>query len=672
MIGMNKGKIKQFNKKGIHTLEDLVKFLPRKYYDFRFPSPFKEVRDGEYQSVVGKVIEVKKLKNGVSVKIEDEQKSRLTISYFNQDYMIKMIKVGLTYIFCGKVDIKKEFYNMKQMVNPVDYSLTIKKCMRIQPIYSKIQGMSEDFLFKSMNSALTLVDKMDYIEPELLMKFHINTYAEALRYIHQPFSPEEIKNAEKRILFDDLFFYNMHLVAESEGVPKISPFIMSNFDKSKEFMDNLPFELTEGQRLALRQMSIKMKKGERLNSLVQGDVGCGKTIVAMLLMVIGANNGYQSALMAPTNILAKQHYAEIKERVEPLGFKVGLLSGEQKAKERSAVLKQLENGEIQMVVGTHSIISKDVKFKNLAIAIVDEEHRFGVAQRETLKNKAENGIHVVTMSATPIPRSLALSIHGDDIDVITINTLPKGRQPIETIHTSDEKKAYDRMYEEIKGGRQCFVVCPLVEDIEGGVMDGVDSVEGTYEKLQSYFKDKNVKIGTVVGGTKMSDAIRTDTLSKFTNKEIDILIATTVIEVGVNVPNATIMLVKNADRFGLAQLHQLRGRVGRGNYKSYCILLADTTNSINAERKIEAMCSTTNGFVIAEKDLEIRGAGNFIGTQQSGSNKYVMLMMANQKFHLQIKQEVKNIFNNEVRYNRYKYMLEEKYNYLLGIENTED
>lgn len=677
VIGINKGKVTQFQNKGIYTIEDLIKFIPRKYYDFRNPVTFKNIKDGEFQSVVGKVVEIKCIKNGnmIIIRLQDENNWHMNINYYYQPYIAKIIKKGLTYIFCGKVKVETfeqdgETRYARKMDSPIDYSLNIDKCKRIHPIYSEIPNMSRDFLFKSMNSALAIADKTDYIEPELLRKFDIVTYTSALRYIHQPMTQEDIKKSQKRLLFDDLFFYNMHITSQNANLVIKSPFVMNKFVKAKELMDSLPYELTQGQRKALRTMSVIMKKGDRLNALVQGDVGCGKTTVALLLMIISAENGYQSALMAPTNVLAEQHYKEAKSLLEPLGFKVGFLSGEQKAKEKKAVLSELKSGEINVVVGTHSIISKDVQFKNLAIAITDEEHRFGVAQRDALKNKAQSGVHIVTMSATPIPRSLALSIYGDNVEVITIDSLPKGRQPVETIHTDNDNKAYDMMYEEIKKGRQCYVVCPLVEDSEEGVMDGVDSVTDTYEKLQEYFKGKNVRIGMAVGGKKMTNAERTETLTKFSKGEYDVLVATTIIEVGVNEPNSTMILIKNADRFGLSQLHQLRGRVGRGNHKSYCLLVANIKTE-NSKKKIEAMCNTTNGFVIAEKDLEIRGAGNFLGTQQSGANKYVLLMIANIDFNMKIRSEIKEIFKNPGRFNKYKYMLNEEYNYLLGIDSKE-
>lgn len=658
LLGINKGKITQFSNKGINSIEDLLKFKPRKYYDFRNPLPFKKAIDGDYCSVVGTVVEVKDSKGFIRIKIKEDNKyyykpSYMYIIFFNQDYIKKLIKVGKEYIFCGKINIKKEYGNMVQMTNPLEFSPYINNLKKIRPIYSKINGMSDNFLLKSINSALALVDKDDYLEAQLLRKFNLVPFNVAIRSIHQPNDSKDIEKAQHRFLFDDLFTFNMHLIANSDNTVT-SPFVMKKFNKAKEFMDRLPFDLTEEQRTALRSISIRMKRGERVNALVQGDVGCGKTMVAMLLMIVAGNNGYQSALMAPTNVLAKQHYKELKEKVEPLGFNVAFLSGELKMRERRKVIKDIKEGNVDMIVGTHAIVSKDVEFKSLAIAVIDEEHRFGVLQREALNGKAGKGVHTVTMSATPIPRSLALTIYGESIDVITIKSLPKGRQPVETLLIDNEVNVYEKIYEEIKKGRQCYIVCPLIEDSDSETLEGVDSVETTYSKINKYFKDKNVKVTMISGKMKQTEIA--EEIEKFTNKEYDIIISTTIIEVGVNVPNSTVILIKNAERFGLAQLHQLRGRVGRGSHQSYCLLLSNNMTD-SAKKKLQVMTQTTDGFIIAKKDLEIRGTGDFVGTSQSGNNKYLMLVMANEELNNKIKQEVKIIFKNKARFYKYKHIL---------------
>lgn len=439
--------------------------------------------------------------------------------------------------------------------------------------------------------------------------------------------------------------FNFKLKQNNQDVDKETHIEINNLIKAKELMDNLPFELTDGQRLALRNLAIKMKSKKKVNALVQGDVGCGKTLVAILLMVSVSENGYQSCIVAPTNILAKQHYQEIKERVEPLGFRVGFLSSELKKREQNTILKQIKNGELDMIVGTHSLMSEKVEFNNLGLAIIDEEHRFGVEQREMLNKE---GVHKVSMSATPIPRSLALSMYGDNVDVETIKSLPKGRQDIITdiIPTDKNQEVYNKILEELKIGRQAYIVCPLITKSESEKLEGVANIEEEYEVATKFFEKHGYKVGVATGN--LGDDEINDVLNGFRAKEYDVLIATTIIEVGVNVPNATVIAIKNAERFGFAQLHQLRGRVGRGCHKSYCYLMTDKGDKFNIFKK------TRDGFKIAEEDLILRGAGSFLGTQQSGDNKFLMLMIAHPKLNESIKKDVDEIFKDEKRFKRYR------------------
>jgi ATP-dependent DNA helicase RecG len=650
MLDIPKAKITQFNKKGIFTVEDLARFFPRKYYDFRIITPISQVKDGEYMAVVGEVEEISTKNTMVRAKIKDKSGRKMSVTWFHQVYVAKVLKKGQSYIFCGKVQINQEYHSI-QMTAPLYWGADIKAYQRIIPVYSKIQGMSDDFLQKSIDSALALADKKDYLEPLMLDKFKIPKNSTALRSMHQPKEDNELKIAQKRFIFDDLFVFAMQLIDRQQGMEHSSPFIMPTCNTIEGFMKRLPFDLTDGQKEALRSIYIKMRKGEKVNALVQGDVGSGKTIVAIILMLISAENGYQSVLMAPTTVLAKQHYLDLVEKTEGMGYKVGFLSGDMKAKEKREVLKGIESGEINLVVGTHSVIQKDVKFKNLALTIVDEEHRFGVVQRNELNEKTKEGVHNVTMSATPIPRTLALSIYGENVDVLTITTLPKGRKPVQTLQITNEEKAYEAMYRQIKEGRQCYVVCPLIEDSES--LAEVDSVETTYKKMSAFFaKYPEVNIAMISG--KMKQAEIAEEIGKFSRNDYQIIISTTIIEVGVNVPNSTVILIKNAERFGLAQLHQLRGRVGRGSYQSYCVLLSKEKDN----PKLKAMCETTNGFKIAERDLELRGTGDFIGTKQSGNNKYVMLMLSYPKFYDKVKREVKDIYINQTRLSRYKKLIE--------------
>lgn len=653
VLGIPKAKINQFDKKGIKSVEGLTEFLPRKYYDFRKVTPINKLLDGDITSVVGVVLEVSESGNMIRAKIKDSSGHCMYAVWFHQKFLKKLLTIGVEYIFCGKIQINPQ-YRSTQMVAPYYFSKDIEEYQKIIPIYSKIKGMSDDYLLNSINTALALVNKSDYLEPKAIKDFDLVKKSVALRGIHQPKDEKDYSNAKKRLVFDDLFEFCMQLEDNSSSVNNSSNYKMEKDVVLREFLKSLPFELTDGQRLTLREIYTKMKTGERVNALVQGDVGSGKTIVAIILMILSSENGYQSALMTPTNVLARQHYEELLERTKDLGIKVVFLSGEMKAKEKREALKLIETGEANMIVGTHAVISKDVKYHKLALTIVDEEHRFGVAQRNQLKEKAKEGVHNITMSATPIPRTLALTVYGSSIDIHTIKSLPKGRKPIKTAIVTDDTKAYNFMYKEIKEGRQCYIVCPLIEDSEYEGLADVDSVETTYKKVSKYFKDyPEIKISMITG--KMKQAEVQEEIGKFSKNEYQIIISTTIIEVGVNVPNSTVIAIKNAERFGLSQLHQLRGRVGRGNHQSYCVLISEKSDNL----KLEAMCETTDGFKIAEIDLKLRGTGDFIGTKQSGQNKYVMLMLSYPAFYEKIKNFVKEIYADEEKLKRY-YFLREK------------
>lgn len=650
LLGIPNAKINQFKAKGIETVEDLANFLPRKYYDFRKVTLISQLVDGDIASVVGILLEMNINGNMIRAKIRDKSGYHMYIVWFHQPYLKKVLREGREYIFCGKVQVNPQ-YNSKQMVSPYFFSQDIGEYQKIVPVYSKIKGMSDEYLIKSINSALALMDKSDYLEASIMHDFNLVKKPVALRGIHQPKDETDYKNAKKRLVFDDLFYYAMQLEDATESLSTTSKYIIKTDEKLRKFLSSLPFELTDGQKSVLREIYLKMKKGERVNSLVQGDVGSGKTIVAIILMILASENGYQSTLMAPTNVLAKQHYKDLKEKVKDLGINVVFMSGDMKVRERKKILEEIKTGEAHMIVGTHAVISKDVEYSNLGLTIVDEEHRFGVAQRNALKAKAKEGVHSVTMSATPIPRTLAMAIYGENIDVHTIKTLPQGRKPVKTTLISEEDKAYNFMYKEIKEGRQCYVVCPLIEDSDSEALAEVDSVEATYEKMCKYFsKYPEVKIAMISG--KMKQAEIQEEIEKFAKNEYNIIISTTIIEVGVNVPNSTVITIKNAERFGLSQLHQLRGRVGRGSYQSYCILISEKTDN----PKLQAMCETTDGFKIAEIDLKLRGTGDFIGTKQSGQNEYVMLMLSYPKLYERIRALAKEIYSDKERLKKYKFI----------------
>ncbi len=416
--------------------------------------------------------------------------------------------------------------------------------------------------------------------------------------------------------------------------------------------NKLPFDLTKDQKECLKNMFSVIKQKKQLNTLIQGDVGSGKTIVAIFMMLLMAENNYQSCMMVPTEVLGQQHYSELKKILKDTPFKVGYLSGKLKTKEKKEILKSIELGEIQIVVGTHAIIQKDVLFKRLGLMIVDEQHRFGVVQREKLIEK-HNRPHFITMSATPIPRTLSMILYGESTQVLTIKTRPQGRKVVKTYKVEKCEKIYEFLLKEIQKNRQCYIVCPIIEDSSSERMAEVKSANATYKEVKNYFeKFPEIKISFISGKMKKEEVEKE--IKDFANNKTQILVSTTIIEVGVNIPNATVMVIKNAERFGLAQLHQLRGRVGRSNWQSYCILQSLKKD----DKKIEIMCQTSDGFEIAKRDLEIRGPGDFIGTRQSGQNKYVMLMLAYPKLYAAINKLNDEIYKNSTWYSKYKFINE--------------
>lgn len=660
-LNIIQAKKNQFIRKKIFTVEDLINFLPKKYYDFRKSKSIKDLQIDEIESITGKVIEIKKNKNYTKIVIEDNIGWKMDIYYFKSPYIDKLIKLNKTYFFYGKVS---KTYSRKQFNNPI-FSEDLNKYKKIIPVYSNITGMSYDYLEKKINLALNIINKNDYLDLDTINKFDLLKNYESFRIIHQPRNFEEINKAKDRLIFDELFKFSLITNYEYNKIDKQSEFIIKETGIITEFLKTLPFKLTEGDNSQLStvyEILNKMQDGIKTSSLIQGDVGCGKTITALLIMLEVVSNGYQTVLMAPTTVLAKQHFKEISERVEPFGIKCAYLGGKMKVKEKREQLENIKNGTAQIIIGTHSIISKSVEFNNLALSIIDEEHRFGVVQRKLLEQKSKNP-HTITMSATPIPRSLAMTIYGDFIDVYTIKSMPNGRKKIITSLSSNSKESYEFILKEIEKGKQCYVVCPLIDvNEESDKMKDVQSTKEVYDEMDVYFKSKDVKICEINGKMK-TDEIN-EKLNDFAEHKYDILIATTIIEVGVNVPNSTVILIKNAERFGLATLHQLRGRVGRGSDQSYCIL--ETLNK-DTER-LQYMTQTTDGFKIAEKDLSIRGMGDFIGVKQSGENNVVMLMLAKPDLYMEIKRYTSEIVNNPQEIIKYQEIID-NYNCLMGEDD---
>lgn len=645
--------VNKFKAKDIYTIGDLVTYKPRKYLDYRNIVNVRDIKDKEdcimYLKVFSKGMGKK---NTIQITCQDRYGEKIYLTIFNgHKGVYNSIWEGECYYFIGRTTINPPFKNMSVTM----FSQDKEKMRRIMPIYPKIQNMSDDTLKKHITTALELVPGEDFLDRELISKYKLIDNKTALRIIHSPQTMEELKEAQKRLLFNDLFVANLKI--QKSNNKEYHNLKIESFNMSKQIMDALPFELTEGQRLGLRSITQTLRSGLVLRALVQGDVGCGKTIFSLLITSVILEAGAQGALMAPTTVLAKQHYKDAVELFEPLGVKVGLLTGEMTEKQKKAIIKDLESGEIKLIIGTHSLISDSVKFQNLGIAIIDEEHRFGVEQREALKEKGEK-VSLISVSATPIPRSLAFTLYGDSVDVYAIKGLPKGRQPITTTLVQDTQVGYAKLIEEVRKGRQGYIVCPLIADSEAETLKDVISVEKTRDLVTEYLRKNNaddIKVGIINGSMSQEEIVAE--IGKFADKEYDVIISTTIIEVGVNVPNSTMILIQNAERFGLAQLHQLRGRVGRGSHKSYCMLQTNKTKE-ETLRKLNVIVNSQDGFVIAEEDLLLRGTGNLAGTEQSGSSKMFEYMIRNKELNEMIIQDARRILSEPSLRFKYKKIID--------------
>lgn len=614
-------KEKQFNAKGIYTVEDLLRFMPVKYYDFSFPTSLDDYVEGDICSVVGELQSAKVGRGCVYATVRDDISYRLLhVIWFvaNADYLIDKLNemFNIKVIVCGEIGYN-EVFNQIQIKSPIIFSEDVQRYQGIYPVYQKITGMSSEYLLNCIDAALAVVDKQsDKYDEDTLDHFHIVKQYEMYQKIHRPKSIPDIVQAKNRLVFEPLYDFAAEIEGKNRGEMTVSPYVIRNLERTNQFLSSLPYTLTEDQQATLNAIIQTAKDGKRISALIQGDVGCGKTIIAFICMMAMADSGYQSVLMAPTTILAEQHYKELSVYCDQLGFKAAYFAGNMKVAEKRKLLKGISEGEYDFVVGTQSVTNKDVQFKKLGLTVVDEEHRFGVNQR--LGVLKDNGTHSITMSATPIPRSLALTMYGKSTSVYTIKTMPNGRVPVKTQIFHNDSGEFKFIQNQIKEGRQAYIVCALKEK---NANYPVESVEDICQLADLYLNGTGIKYGVLTGKTPKEEA--KEIVEKFTSNELQILIATTVVEVGVNNPNASVIVIRNAERYGLATLHQLRGRVGRGSYQSYCILDSQDANN----QRLTAMTETTDGFIIAQKDLEQRGCGDFLGTQQSGENKVVMLML---------------------------------------------
>lgn len=613
-------------KRKMETVEDVCQLFPSKYYDFSFINPLNTSRLDKNYAFVCKLVsyELKKQSSIYIVRCTLQDiytQNELCVSWFGTTEMYNVLKKdyrpGDTCFIGGKLKASNK-KNLFFMSNPIIFKkYDGESDCHIYTAYEKIRGISESNFERIINDCLEHATIPDKVPRELLHKYNLMSKDEAIREMHKPSSVEEVKKAKYRLNMDDLLYFALQLEEKNRNLPAGSAYGIHSLAITTKIIENLPFQLTKDQKSAYEELVNRIRSGKRLNALIQGDVGCGKTILAFLLMFVMADNGFQSVLLAPTQVLASQHYNELKEMAAPYDIDVVYIANGLKKKEREAILKSIEDGSALMIVGTHSVLSKEVKFHDLGLSITDEEHRFGVLQREEITTKAKAGMHTVTMSATPIPRSLS-DVLLSTTEVFNIQSMPNGRKPIQTAICASQNTIFQFIKKEIEKGHQAYVVCPLIEDKQG-VMEGILSVEQTYTEYANVFGKNAV---AVLNG-KMKEDETEKVIRSFKNGEIKILVSTTVVEVGVNVPNATVIVINNAERFGLASLHQLRGRVGRGNSLGYCIL-----NSVHKNNKrLLALCKYKNGFQIAEADYALRGCGNILGTEQSGSNYYVELSM---------------------------------------------
>ena len=613
--GVGPTRAKQFQALNIDTLGDLICHFPRGYEDrtrLLQVAQLEVDKPACFRAMVMNTPRTNHIRKGLDltkVQVADHT-GRLNLTFFNSKYAVEHLEYGKEYIFYGCLTGDYSGYGM---TNPIfeDVDSVAVTTRRVMPIYPLTAGLSNAVMLKAVRQALAICDPPEEILPEeIRQRYGILGAEEAYRVIHEPDSMEQAEAARKRMIFEEFFVFSagLSLMRAARAEKRTAPYAQRDLSP---FFQRLPFTLTGAQQRAIREITEDLGKGVPMNRLVQGDVGSGKTMVAAAAAYCAAINGCQSALMAPTEILAEQHYASLSSIFAPMGITVALLTGSMTQKEKKTVREALENGEVQIAVGTHALISESTVFRNLGLVITDEQHRFGVGQRSRLSSKGE-APHLLVMSATPIPRTLALLMYGD-LDVSILDELPPGRETVDTFLVSESYRPRINAFirKQVAQGHQCFVVCPAVEE-----NDGLDVKSATVwaETLQkTVFPD--LRIALLHG--QMKGAEKEAAMAAFARQEADVLVATTVIEVGVDVPNATLMVIEDADRFGLSQLHQLRGRVGRGKSKSYCIL---TTHNRNPEtiQRLKALCKTTDGFQIAEEDLKLRGPGDFFGSRQSG------------------------------------------------------
>lgn len=615
--GVGKKRAELLAKLNIETIGDLLGFYPRKYEDRRNVQSIMEAPLDTDVLISGKVVSARLSGNPYSksrllkVLIEDNT-GTVQLLFFNGKYLANYFKTGTEFVFWGKISLKD---GVRQMVHPEFHVPGEKSDIRgLIPVYPLTEGITQNQM-RAWQAALRdshVADEAAEWLPEwVVTNYKLCSPGYALANIHFPTQKHNFSEAKYRLIFEELLTLQTGIFYIKNGSRNDAGAVMASKEVSTEaFEKSFRFELTDSQKRVFAQIEKDMEQDKSMNRLVQGDVGSGKTAVAEMAMFKAVKSGFQAAMMAPTEILAKQHFATLKRDFEPFGITVALLSGSSGTKNRREVLESLRTGKTDILIGTHALIQSDVEFTNLGLVITDEQHRFGVNQRALLSGKGKNP-DILVMTATPIPRTLAVVLYGD-MDISLIDGMPKGRKPVKTFSRDESArgKIYDFVHDKVKSGSQAYVVAPLIEESD---KINCRSAEEIFEELSSTYRD--IKIGFVHGMMKQDE--KDEAMRKFASGETDILVSTVVIEVGIDVANATIMVIENSERFGLAQLHQLRGRVGRGSEQSYCILITDSKSEV-ARKRNEIMCATTDGFVIAEEDLKLRGPGELFGTRQHG------------------------------------------------------
>lgn len=614
---------KVFNKAGIHTTDDLLKYYPRNYDIYEMPLWIRDLKCNQIcavKAIVYKQIEIRRVRNLqiVTAYLQDDTKNVIRTTWFNAAYLKNTLKPGSSFVFRGMVKENRGAFVLEQ---PKIYKINEYKELldKMQPIYPLVSGLTEKMVTKAVVQAIKVeLPVKEYMPGAVLKERGLIDINKAYMQIHFPKNKMELKQAKDRIIFNEFFdfTYSLRKFKDSDKDNE-NRFVINNSEVISTIINDLPYKLTNAQLRTWNEIEKDMSGSKVMNRLIQGDVGSGKTIVATLALISAALSGYQGAIMVPTEVLARQHLESINELIaeNELNINTVLLTGSMKAKEKREAYAKIESGEVSIIIGTHALIQDSVNYKNLALVITDEQHRFGVRQRESIANKGSMP-HIIVMSATPIPRTLAIIMYGD-LDISIIDELPANRLPIKNcvVGTNYRPNAYKFIEQQVVQGRQAYIICPTVEfneAIEGeNVIDYCNTLKNIFPPY--------INIEYLHG--KMKPAMKNEIMDRFAKNEIQILVSTTVVEVGVNVPNATVMMIENAERFGLAGLHQLRGRVGRGKYQSYCIFI-NASETKKASERLEILNHSNNGFEIANEDLKLRGPGDFFGVRQSGDMEF--------------------------------------------------